>query len=178
MPYGARERKETLVISRKAWQGAAARANVPCHALLGEGGGQLGRRRARGLLNPCARESKARTRRFQREKVISDHDLFSSYESQQGAANGQDFWGVFQGCAGLRTAACWLVCRLHQLKASTAMHPGISNFLAYFCMTCGLEKLGLAAENAGRGYHRRQPSESIEVGFDMKYGGLIKRCLG
>ena len=28
---------------------------------------------------------------------MSDYGLFSSYESQQGAANGQDSWGVFQG---------------------------------------------------------------------------------
>ena len=34
-------------------------------------------------------------------KAISDHGLFSSYEGKQGAANGQDSWGVFQGCTGL-----------------------------------------------------------------------------
>ena len=39
------------------------------------------------MLNPCARESKAQTGRFLREKLISDHGLFSSYEGQQGAAN-------------------------------------------------------------------------------------------
>ena len=54
-----------------------------------EGGGQLDRRRARGGLNPCARVSKARTGRFLRDKLIPDHGLFSSYEGQQGAANGQ-----------------------------------------------------------------------------------------
>ena len=31
-----------------------------------------------------------------------------SYESQQEAANWQDFWDVFQGCAGLWTVGCWL----------------------------------------------------------------------
>ena len=96
---------------------------------LGEGGKQLDRRRARGMLNPCARESKARTGRFLRKKLISDHGLFSSYEGQQGTANGQDSWGVFQGCTGLWTAGSWLVCRLHQLKASTTtMDLGISLF--------------------------------------------------
>ena len=45
---------------------------------MGEGGDQLDRRRARGVLNPCARESKARSGRFMREKLISDHGLFSS----------------------------------------------------------------------------------------------------
>ena len=31
--------------------------------------------------------------------------MFSSYEGQQGAVNGQDSWGVFQGCTGLRMDA-------------------------------------------------------------------------
>ena len=60
---------------------------------FGEGVGQLDRRRVRGVLNPCARDSKARTGRFLREKLISDHSLVSSYEGQQGVANGQDSWG-------------------------------------------------------------------------------------
>ena len=55
------------------------------------GGGQVDRRRARGVLNPCAPESKAQRGEFLRDKLISDHGLFSSYESQQGAANGRDF---------------------------------------------------------------------------------------
>ena len=37
---------------------------------------------------------------------------------------------------------CWLARRLHQLIASTAMDLGISN-ISYFCIMCGLEKLGL-----------------------------------
>ena len=53
------------------------------------------------MLNPCARESKARARGFVRGKLISDHGLSSSYESQQGAADGQDSWSVFQGCTWL-----------------------------------------------------------------------------
>ena len=58
------------------------------HTRFGEGGGQLDRRRARGVLNPCVQESKARIGRFLREKLISDDGLFSSYEGRQGAANG------------------------------------------------------------------------------------------
>ena len=73
------------------------------------------------VLNPCARESKARTGRFLREKLISDHGQVSSYEGPQGAANGQDVWGGFQGCIGAWTAGCWHARRLHELKASTAM---------------------------------------------------------
>ena len=88
---------------------------------FGEDGGQDDRRQAKGVLNPCARESKARTGRFLREKLMSDHGLFSSYEGQQGAANGQYSWDVFQGC--------WLARRLHQLKASTTMDLSISFFL-------------------------------------------------
>ena len=65
------------------------------HTKFGEGGGQIDRRQARGMLNPCARESKARTGRFLRERLISDPGLFSSYEGRQGAANGQEDSGGF-----------------------------------------------------------------------------------
>ena len=34
-------------------------------------------------LNPCARESKARTGRFLRETLMSDYSLFSSYEGHK-----------------------------------------------------------------------------------------------
>ena len=67
---------------------------------LGEGGGQLDRRRASGVLNPCVRQLKARTRRFLRGKLISGHGLFSSYEGQQGVANGQGPWEVFRDAQG------------------------------------------------------------------------------
>ena len=54
-----------------------------------------------GVLNPCARGSKARTGRFLREELISDnHGLFSSYEGRQGAANGQHSWGFFKDAQG------------------------------------------------------------------------------
>ena len=52
------------------------------------------------MLNPCARESKAQTRRFLREKLISEHVFFSSYEGLQGAANGQHSWGFFRDGQG------------------------------------------------------------------------------
>ena len=52
------------------------------------------------MLNPCARESKARTGRFLREMLISDHDMFPSYEGQQGAANGQDSFFFFRDVEG------------------------------------------------------------------------------
>ena len=93
------------------------------------------------MLNPCARESKARTGRFLGEKLMSDHGLFFFYEGQQGAANGQASWGVFQGCAGLCTAGCWLASWLRQLKTSTAMDLGISILLISACVA--LRNLGL-----------------------------------
>ena len=31
---------------------------------------------------------------------MSDHGLFSSYEAQQGGANGQDSWGFFRDAQG------------------------------------------------------------------------------
>ena len=43
---------------------------------------------------------KARTGRFLREKLISGHGLFSSYDGQQGAADGQDSWGFFRDAQG------------------------------------------------------------------------------
>ena len=57
--------------------------------IFGEGGGQLDRRRARGGLNPCARESKARIGRFLREKLMSDHSHFSSYEGHKERRTGK-----------------------------------------------------------------------------------------
>ena len=54
-----------------------------------KGGGQLDRRRARGGLNPCARESKARIRRFLGEKLTSDHGNFSSYEDHKERRTGK-----------------------------------------------------------------------------------------
>ena len=73
----------------------------------------------------CARIKEGANREVSEGKVISDHEMFSSYEGQQGAANRQDLWGVLQRCAGLRAAGCWLARRLHQLKASTTMDLGI-----------------------------------------------------
>ena len=112
---------------------------------------------------PCARESKARTGRFLREKLISDHGHFSSYEGHiHGAANGQDSWGFFKDAQGFVTAGCCLARRLQQLKASTTMDLGISIFLI-FVLCVALRNLELliktgwnvfvrfVAENAGRG---------------------------
>ena len=74
--------------------------------------------------------------------MVSDHGLFSSDKGQKEAANGQDSWGVFQGCAGLWAAGCWLALRFHQLKVSTAaMDLGITD-LVFLC-DVNLKNLGL-----------------------------------
>ena len=111
--------------------------------------------------------------------MISDHGLFSSYEGQQGAANGQDLWDVFQGYTGLCTAGCSFARRLHQLKASPTMDLGISIFLVFLHNVCPFEKLGLVHQSCLErdssalllrtlAVGKRQQSESIEVALDME----------
>ena len=82
-------------MSWKAWSVGSLRAR------FGEGGEQIDRRLARGVLNPCARESKARTARFLMEKLISGHGLFSSYEGQQRSGERARFVGY---CSGMHRA--------------------------------------------------------------------------
>ena len=60
---------------------------------FGKGEGQLDRRRARGVLNPCARESKARAGRFWRGKLVG-HGLFSSYEGKSRSGERTHLWVV------------------------------------------------------------------------------------
>ena len=60
------------------------------------------------MLNPCARESKARTESFLREKTISDHGPFFSYEGQEEVANGQKSWGFFRDVQGFEG---WMLAR-------------------------------------------------------------------
>ena len=104
--------------------------------IFGKVGGQLDRRRARGVLNLCAREPKARSGRFLRGKLISDHGLFSSCESQQWAANGQNSGGIFQGCTGLWTTGFLLTRRLHYESQQWAAN--VQNFWGIFQGCTGL----------------------------------------
>ena len=103
------------------------------HAPVSDGG-QLDHRRAKGVLNHCAEESKARTGRFLRGKLISDHGLFSSYEGQQGVCERARFLERFSWMH--RALDGWML----ELEASTAMDLDITVF--FLCVTCGLEKLG------------------------------------
>ena len=129
----------------------------------------------------CARIKGAnREVSFLREKLISasDHDLFSSYLGQQGAVNGQDSWGFFRDAqdfgrldAGSRAG----------FTSSRPPPPWTSVFFShfFFCMMCGLEKLGLVDQNwlerdlsalllRTLAVSRRQQPESIEVALDME----------
>ena len=98
------------------------------------------------MLNPCARESNARTGRFLREKLLSDHGRFSSYEGRLGAANGQKIREAFSRMH--RALDGWMMARALASPAQGFHHHGPRFFyLPYSCMTCGLEKLGLVDEN-------------------------------
>ena len=113
---------------------------------FGENGGQLDRRRARGGLNSCAREYKARTGRFLRENLISDYGLFSSYEDQHGAANGQDSWGFFRDAQGFGRLDAG------SRAGFTSSRPpppwtSVFQFPLFLYKMRGLEKLGLVDQN-------------------------------
>ena len=134
----ARERQGAL--SWRAWQ----RSIEWVRTRFGEGGGHLDRRQAGGVLNPGARESKAQTRRFLREKLMSDHGNFSSYYGRQGEANGQDSWGFFgdaQGFGRLDAGS------RAGFTSSRPPSPCTSVFQFSLSMMCGLEKYGAVDQN-------------------------------
>ena len=131
-------------LSRRAWQFSIEWVRTR----FGEGGGQLDRRRARGVLNPCARESKARTRRFLREKLMSDHCHFSSYEGHKERRTGK-IRGAFSRMQ--RALGGWMLARAPASPAQGLHHHGPRYFnFPYFlpvCTMCGLEKLGLVDQS-------------------------------
>ena len=51
------------------------------------------------MLSVLLLSTKARTGRFLEGKPTSGHGLLCSHKGQQGAANEQASWDVFQGCA-------------------------------------------------------------------------------
>ena len=133
------------------------------------------------MLNPWARESKARTGRFLREKLISNHGLFSSYEGQRGPTRSGEqakFVGRFSWMH--RASNGWMLARAPASSAQGLHHHGPRYFnFPYFCITCGLEKLGLVDENELEcnlsalllrtvAVGKRQQFESIEVALDME----------
>ena len=97
------------------------------------------------MLNPCARESKVRTGRFLREKLISDHGLFASYQDQQRAANGQDSWGFFRDAQGFGRLDADSRAGLTSLRLPP---PWTSVFqFSFLLYMCCLEKLELVGQN-------------------------------
>ena len=78
---------------------------------------------------------------------MSGHGLFSSYEGEQGAANGQDSWGFFRDAQGFGRLEAG------SRAGSTSSRPlppwtsvQYLNFPC-FCTMCGLEKLGPVDQN-------------------------------
>ena len=107
--------------------------------------GQLDRRRPRGMLNPCARELKPRTRRFLREKLISDHGLLLPTRVNKERRTGnirRAFSGMHRALDGRMLA------RAPNSPAQGLHHhgPGYFNFPC-FCMIRGLEEFGLVDPN-------------------------------
>ena len=92
-------------------------------------------------MNPCARESKARTERFLREKLISDHGHFSSYEGHMERRTGK-IRGAFSRMH--KTLDGWMLARAPASPVRGLHHHGPQYFnFPYFCTMCGLDKLGM-----------------------------------
>ena len=110
---------------------------------------------------------------FAGEKLITDHKLFSPYEGQQGAANGQDPCGAFSGIR--RALDGWMLARAPASPTQGLRRHGSRDFnFPYFCMMCGLDQLGLVDQNLLERdlsalllrtlvVGRQEQSESIEV---------------
>ena len=68
-----------------------------------------------------------------------------THEGQQGAVNGQDIWGFFRVAQGFGRLDAGSHAGLTSL--STHHHRPRYYKFPYFCMMCGLEKLGLVDQN-------------------------------
>ena len=123
------------------------------------------------------RESKARTGRFLREKLIYDHGHFSSYEGHKERRTGK-IRGAFSTMH--RALDGSMLARAPASPAQGLHHHRLRYFIFYyFCTMCGLEKLGLVDQNELEhnlstlllrtlAVGRRQQSESIETALDME----------
>ena len=100
---------DSLVEQRRTRKHVMAHSIGRVNTKVGKGGGQFHRRRAREVLNPCVRESKAaRIGRFLRRKLSLTLICFLPTRG----AKGWDSRGVFEGYTGLWTTGCWLARRL------------------------------------------------------------------
>ena len=110
-----------------------------------------------------------------REKLISEHGHFSSYEDHKGRRTGKirgDFLRTHRALDG------WMLARAPASPAQGIHHHGPRYFnFTHFCTMCGLEKLGLVDQNwlernlfalllRTLVVDRRQQSESIEAALD------------
>ena len=121
---GAREAGNTILES------LVARYRVSTHQIR-----RLDRRRARGVLNPCARESKPQSGRYLREKLMSDHYFFLPT-----AANKKRPTGKIPGAFSWMHKALdgWMLVRAPASPAQSLHHhgPRFFNFF-YFGMMSG-----------------------------------------
>ena len=87
---------------------------------FGDGGGKLDCGRARGVLNSCAKEAKARTGRVLRGKPeLRPRSVFF-------------LRGPFQGCTGRWTAGCWLARRLLTSSRPPLLWISVFQFCFFF----------------------------------------------
>ena len=96
---------------------------------FGEGGGQLDRGRARGVLNPCARELNAPTGEFLRVKLISDHVCFLPTRANKEWRTGKIREAFFKDARVFGRLDVDSRAGFYQLKGSTTMDLGFSIFL-------------------------------------------------
>ena len=125
------------------------------------------------MLNACARESKARTGRFLKEKLSSDHGLFCFYEGK-----------IRETFSGMhRALGDWMLAGAPASPAQGLHHHGPHHGPRYFnfpdfCTMYSLEKLGLVDQNWSErdlsalllrtlAAGRRQQFESVEVALDI-----------
>ena len=79
---------------------------------------------------------------------MSDYGHFSSHEGHKKRRTGKTGGGFSRMHRALDG---WMLAREPALSAQGLHHHGPRYFsFPYFCMMCGLEKLGFVAENAGR----------------------------
>ena len=97
------------------------------------------------MLNPCARESKARTGRFLREKLVSDDGMFLPTRANKERRTGKirrAFSGMHRALDG------WMLARVPGSSAQGLHHHGPRCFNSPFCcILCELEKLGRVGQN-------------------------------
>ena len=97
------------------------------------------------MLNPCARESKARTGWFLRGKLIFDHSLFLPTRANKERRTDK-IRGAFSGMH--RALDGWMLTHAPASPAQGLHHHGPRYFnFPHFCTMCGLEKLRLVDQN-------------------------------